>query len=426
MSLSQAALRRVWSWHFAAGLLSVPLAIVLAVSGAVYSFVPQWDAHVERQMARKAVPTGEWLAMDALQAAAMQRHPDAQLKRLILPRSADDPTVEFELTTPQGARTLWLDRRSAAVIHDAATDWRLMAVSKRLHGTLLAGKPGALLVEAMASWMIILIITGLVLWWPRSAPWWHLFWPKLQGLGGKREFWRRLHGAVGAWASLLILTLLVSGLPWTSVWGSGLDKLQSAAGWTGPGQEWFVTLQSGEPSAAPMSLDAITQRAMAEDFLPPVHLMPPRGDNGVWTVRSMVQNRQFRQTLHLDRWSGEPVMRIRFADYHPFQRVVSTGIALHEGALFGWLNQLLGVLAALAVVGLAASGTWIWWQRRPRGSVAIPKRLPHRFSVPASAGLLVGLVLLPMAAASLLAVMLIAGLWTQVAARLPGRKVVVP
>src|SRR3546814_16166698 len=69
--------------------------------------------------------------------------------------------------------------------------------------------------------------------------------------------------------------------------------------------------------------------------------------NGVWSVLSMAQDRRDRQTVHYDRWTGEEIMRIRFADYHPVQRLASYGISLHEGALFGWANQALGVVAAL-------------------------------------------------------------------------------
>ena len=43
-----------------------------------------------------------------------------------------------------------------------------------IHGELFAGRTGAILVELAASWAIIMLGTGLYLWWPRDSP----------GLGG--------------------------------------------------------------------------------------------------------------------------------------------------------------------------------------------------------------------------------------------------
>src|SRR3546814_19442250 len=47
-------------------------------------------------------------------------------------------------------------------------DRRLSAVVQRIHGSLLMGVSGGILVELAASWAMVLILTGLYLWWPRG------------------------------------------------------------------------------------------------------------------------------------------------------------------------------------------------------------------------------------------------------------------
>jgi uncharacterized iron-regulated membrane protein len=61
-----------------------------------------------------------------------------------------------------------------------------------------------------------------------------------------------------------------------------------------------------------------------------------------------------------------------FADKHPIDRVVGYGISWHEGALFGWVNQLIGVMTALMLVTLAVSGFVLWWRRKPGGVLGAP------------------------------------------------------
>jgi uncharacterized iron-regulated membrane protein len=68
-------------------------------------------------------------------------------------------------------------------------DHRPMNVISSLHGELLMGDRGSNIVELAASWAIVMIVTGLYLWWPRQAS-------RLAGVlyirvrKGKRIFWR--------------------------------------------------------------------------------------------------------------------------------------------------------------------------------------------------------------------------------------------
>jgi len=52
---TQSVLRqRLWRWHFFAGLLVCPFAILLAVTGSLYLFKPQIDGYVENTINAKA------------------------------------------------------------------------------------------------------------------------------------------------------------------------------------------------------------------------------------------------------------------------------------------------------------------------------------------------------------------------------------
>jgi uncharacterized iron-regulated membrane protein len=430
---------RVWRWHFFAGLMVIPFALILATTGSIYLFKPQFEAAIEARINANAAPlAGVTLPADTLVTAALAPHSDAVFARFYMPQSADDPTAEIEVLSGGSSRTVWVDRTTGAVLHDVPTADRFMNFIKRIHGTLLAGDRGSLVVEVMASWMIILIITGTYLWWPRDRAWWRIFVPEFKSGMTKRGIWRNLHGTGGAWIGVFVLALLLSGLPWTQVWGDGFTRAKALAGLKTPGQEWFVTLQSGNPEAdhsmhdkggalwstgeppametgAPdpdaLSLEEILQRAKPEQYASPVEIQPPRGENGVWTIRSMAASRPDRVTIHHDRWTGKELLRIAFKDHNPVDRFVALGVAFHEGGLFGWLNQALGVLAASGVILLSVSGGVMWWRRRPAGRLGTPP-------MPADKRLAIGLValilalglFLPMAGVTLLAALAADGL----------------
>lgn len=369
---------RVWRWHFFAGLMVIPISVLLAITGALYVFKPQVEAAIERGIHARAVPAPPGalpLSANELMDWVQAEYPASSLQKVIVP-APGDRTLEAEFRRATGTdQRFWVDVFSGDVLHAVDVDQRFMKVVQALHGELLLGGRGSLVVELVASWMIVLIVTGLFLWWPRGAPWWRVFLPAPGGRG-KRGVLKNWHGMMGAWVGGVVLLILLSGLPWTQVWGGGFAQLQKHAGWAGPGQEWVVTLQSSEPPpnagsvAGPISLQQIIDKIRPLNLPAPIHILPPKANNGVWTVRSMTQNRPQRVTLHYDQWTGEELMRIRFADQHPVGRVTAMGIAFHEGQLFGLANQIVVLAAALGVVGLSVTGGLMWWRRRPQQMTA--------------------------------------------------------
>ncbi|MER2491592.1 PepSY-associated TM helix domain-containing protein [Catenovulum sediminis] len=431
--------QRVWRWHFYAGLMVIPFALILALSGSLYLFKPQISAFYDEQI-NKTIPTGQVaknaqpLNADRLLDITLQRYPNAQLKKYF-PTDADDPSVEMEIKTNTGHKKLWVNKYNGELIAEKNVADLPLNIVKNIHGELLAGNKGSYLVEFMACWMIVLLISGLYLWWPNKT-----LLPNFKS-NNKREVWRSLHTSLGIWFSLLILVFLLTGLPWTQVWGEGFKRIQNLIQLKNPGQEWNVTLtsspsehvhddgldlwttqnkaenvtlvsQHNTQQQSAVSLQRILQKPTVQKMHMPIEVYPPKMENGVWTVRSMTQYRPDRVTVHFDKWSGEEIMRITFADYNTLKQVVALGISLHEGALFGWLNQLLGVLVTLAIILLSVSGFIIWWKRKPQGKLAAPKKpaaTPITFAMTVAITVLA--VFLPLVGLSIIAVFIFELSW---------------
>ena len=445
--------QRVWRWHFFAGLLVVPFAIILSLSGAIYLFKPQITHYFESGIAERSKASAAERELSLLHSEILARFLDQAGKNkwmsYTLPKE-DDLTVEIEAQMAGKPTFFWVDKYSGDILNQAPKSTMLLTFIKKLHGELLGGNIGSLIVELMSSWMIVLIVTGIYLAVKPNgkvsvaSQLRELFIPNLFNVSA-REFWKKLHRSLGLWVSVVVLILLLSGLPWTQVWGAGFKELQKVMGWDGPGQEWFVTLQSKPKSVEEDSLpihvgdgselwelkgdseynvtltskpkpdlvegitiDDVVEKIRVFDLPPPIQIRPPKDDHGVWTVRSMTQNRPERFTVHYDRWTGEEIMRIQFSDYHPVKRLASYGIAFHEGALFGWLNQLIGLLAAVGVMVLSISGCIMWWRRKPVGRLGAPSPKVSRRLSPLMVTSIVFLALfLPLMGASLLLILLL-------------------
>jgi uncharacterized iron-regulated membrane protein len=424
--------RMVWRWHFYAGLFCAPFVLVLAVSGMAYLFkveLEHWlDRPIDRRVAEHMAERdatgdsgGSLQSAAARAAAALAAFPGAQLQAYELPDAAtgDAGQATRVLVSQQGVNHLvYVHPASLEVLSTVPERDRLMRRIARLHGELWLGEYGSLLVELAASWTIVMILTGLFLWWPREPGRWlaGVVYPRVRRAtagGSHRIVWRDLHAVTGVWISAFTLVLLFSGLPWSRAWGGYLKGVRHLTGMASASQSWSTRgdraaaaplqqdhthdghamaeheaatgKQPAPPAADLESLDRILPGITLLGLDPPVRIMPPgagrRGGKPVnaaesqstaWSVKSETPNRPRRVDLTVDPATGRILTRQDFADKHVIDRLVGYGIAVHEGRLFGWPNQLLGVLTAAGLVLVVFSGVRMWWRRRPVQSLGAP------------------------------------------------------
>jgi len=410
--------RTIWRWHFYAGLFVIPFILLLSVTGALYLFKPQTDRWEER--AWRDLPAARTVDADAQVAAALAAFPGARFQHYRIPGAPGDAAVVHLGLADGTMRDVGVSPRGR-VLGAIDPDRRLSAVVQRIHGSLLMGAGGGILVELAASWAMVLILTGLYLWWPRGRGLAGVVWPRLS-LGGRAAL-RDLHAVTGFWVSGLALILLTTALPWTDVWAAGFNALRAEMGWTSGPQDWKGGFgdhaahghgamgRTMRPVAPPrIPLDRILLRAAGETMPAPAIVQPPGAPNmfgppngNVWTLTTLTQNRPLVRSVSYDPETGIEVARSGFADKHVVDRVVGYGIAWHEGALFGLASQLIGVLTALAMVTLAVSAFLMWRRRRPEGALGAPAlpRDPAKTRGVAAIVLLLA-ALLPLLGASLI------------------------
>lgn len=387
--------RAVWRWHFYASLFCMPFVIVLSVSGAIYLFKPQIEAWNDRPFDQlKIVGPAESAALQIK--AALDTESGATFSAYELPQT-EHQAARVVVRRDGEAIRVFVHPQSLKVLHAFPEDQRFMRWMFRLHGELLMGERGSMIVELAASWTIIMIVTGLYLWWPRNTrKFGGVLYPRLGG--GSRMFWRDIHSVTGVWISSLALLLLISGLPWAKSWGNYFKMVRRVTGTAVARQDWVNEserkiprrdrAEAGEHSGHSSGGKDVAQHATTSDLTAvdrvvaavqplglahPVLISPPRGDSFKWSVKSNAANRPLRENLSVDGRTGEILSRDGFWDRHWIDRVVAVGIAAHEGQLFGWPNQALGLLTTIGLVLLCVSGTILWWRRRDQGVLGAPK-----------------------------------------------------
>ncbi len=386
--------RTLWRWHFYASLFVIPFILILSVTGALYLFKPEIDRWEERGF--HSIAPANIVSPNAQADAALGAFPGSRVHHYRLPEQPGDAAlVHLELADGKTMRDVFV-LPDGTIAGDRDPDATISRTLSRIHGSLLLGTIGDYMVELAACWAVVMILTGLYLWWPRGRSIFGgglagVLWPRV--LSGRKAILRDLHAVTGFWVTGLALILLMTGLPWSKVWGDGFEWVRTEMGWVKGAKSWTTSgtaqqhtdhdhsmMQSG-PTAQDVriSLAEIAVKAKAEKLAPPVRILPPgkgdwsvKGDSSLWTVQSFTQNRPQRVTIRYDAMTGAEVSREGFADKHVIDRVVNIGIAWHEGQLLGRFNQAIGVLTALALITLSISGFLMWRRRKPEGTLGAP------------------------------------------------------
>ena len=224
--------RRLWRWHFYAAFLVIPFVLLQSITGTMYLWHDEWADWAHPQL-RFVEPAATMASVDAQVAAAVALHPHAQATTLLL---EDDPRRSTQILfgghhgeSDALPFPVFVDPYSARVLGDLP-GWSWMpGWTRRIHGGWPLGDAGSWLLELGACWAVVMILTGLYLWWPRDRGFIPALAPRLDQ--GRHILMRDLHGSVAVVFSVIILVFLVTALPWTKFWGDQILKpMQNAIG----------------------------------------------------------------------------------------------------------------------------------------------------------------------------------------------------
>ena len=426
-----------WRWHFYAGLFVAPFMVLLALTGIIYLFKPQLDPLMYGHLL--TVPAAEHaLSADEQMQRAQAAFPQGKISKYLPPA---DATASAQFVMHDGGRevTVFDHPYRGTVLGEQDAKNNLQAIARALHGELMIGTLGDRLIELAAGWGVMLVVSGLYLWWPRGTSAGGVLWPRFNRRG--RVFWRDLHAVVGFWGAAFLLVMLLTGMAWTGFWGKQYAELWNrfpAAMWNNVPQSdqqarvlntatqqtvpWALENtpmpMSGDhaehmnhgamhaaPAAPTVSLQQVVDLATSRKVEPGYSITSPTTASGVFTVSVFADDPRNDATLHVDQYTGRVLADVRWADYNNVARATETGVMLHEGKMFGWVNQLIVLLICLMILLSAVSGVVIWWKRRPQGGLGVP---PLRHDLPkwkTAMAIMFGLALVfPLVGASLILV----------------------
>jgi len=245
-------------------------------------------------------------------------------------------------------------------------------IVKGIHWSLLLATPiGQPIVVWITVIFIVLLITGLVLWWPK----------RLNKSGRQRSFkikwgstWRRvnydLHNVLGFYFLLLSLVIAFTGLYWyfpsakkvLHFIGTGEYKLPETS---------TPKVVSVQPDKAvdtdPLEI-AYTKAWSEFPDADRIEFLKPADSSGTIraTVRMGGDTYYEKSILQFDQYTGEVLHRDLYSEKNAGEKLLAMNYDIHVGAIGGIPGKIIAFLASLVCASLPISGFIIWWDRERR------------------------------------------------------------
>ncbi|TNH28064.1 PepSY domain-containing protein [Micromonospora orduensis] len=375
--------------HFYAGVLVAPFLVVAALTGLAYTVTPQLDQVLYGDQLTVAQVGDRPLPLADQIGAARNAHPDGSIAT-VQPGDGDQSTrVTFSLPElGEKQHTVYVDPYTAQVKGQLTTWFGSTPATTwldDLHRNLHLGVVGRHYSELAASWLWVLALGGVILWWRRRsasrASARHLLVPDLSTGGGVRRT-RGWHATIGTWLAVGLLFLSATGLTWSRYaganFGAGLDALSArtpvistsltadpaAPTGTDSGHDHGDSGPGGLVESA--AFDRVTAAAREAGLTGPVEIAPAAEPGSAWTV-TQVDNTWpvAKDRVAVDPTGGTITARSDFADWPLLAKLSGLGIQAHMGILFGPINQILLAALALGLLCVIVWGYRMWWQRRP-------------------------------------------------------------
>ncbi|GHB01932.1 PepSY-associated TM helix domain-containing protein [Modicisalibacter luteus] len=418
--------RAVWRWHFYAGLVALPFLILLAATGALYLFKDEveqwWYADMLQVEAQSTAPVSAQAQLDA----ALTAQP-GEAFRYVTP-AAPDLATEVDIRTADGGkRAVYVDPYTGDVTGTLPYRGSVMWTIRHLHSLNYFGSAASMIIEIVAGWSILLVLTGIYLWWPRGQRGGVV---TVRSRPTKRLFWRDLHAVTGLFVGGFILFLAVTGMPWSTVWGSKVNEIANGNNFGYPDgvrvnvpmsdtrlaerelTPWSLEqaqLPASTASHAPaMGLDRAIARFDTLGLAPGYAVSLPNGADDAITGSIYPDDLSQQRVVHIDQYTGEPLLDMSYADYGPLGRTLEWGVNVHLGQEFGVVNQVVLALACAGIVLLCVASGVMWWMRRPSGRLGVPPAPQDPRKLRGVLALLaIGGVIFPLVGASMIVMALI-------------------
>ncbi|RYZ47888.1 MAG: PepSY domain-containing protein [Sphingobacteriales bacterium] len=359
--------------HLWLGLASGLIVCFLGLTGCILAFEREIENATQpyRFVESRPAPV---LQPSALQAIAVRELPGKKLHSVSY-EPGHAAVASFYNSDPEYYWLIYIDPYTGKVLRvkDMGSDFFRFIIDGHFY-LWLPATVGRLIVGSATLIFVVLLITGIVLWWPKNKA------ARKQRFSVKfNAKWRRvnydMHNVLGFYMSWVIIFIALTGLVWGFDWFAKTVFFTTSGGKTAvefymPPSDTLAVRQSAAPA-----IDQVWDKVRLEHpgyaGIMEVHLPEDKKtsievalnpDGGTYwkadylyydqyTLRELEVTHAFGKLKHTT--TAEKIQRMNYD--------------IHVGAVLGLPGKVMAFLASLICASMPVTGFLIWWGRKKKG-----------------------------------------------------------
>lgn len=341
--------------HRYSGLTIGLVILLMAVTGVSIVYRPELEPVLNRELL--TVPTcADRVPLDTLVANASSSRPSATLDYVrIIAGKPEAPRMPSAMVRFTDQHFVYLNPCTGAVLGDRARYGGLLGAIEQVHrfrfmknGSLITGTSAILFGS-------LLLVGGLVLWWPRTRSGWrHAFTLRPGAARTVSSF--HLHRVAGVCASVVLLSMVLSGLPQAFDWYA--HGVYAIAGSPAPAKP----PKSAAPASGATRLPLDTFWHTAQTLSPApqdamLHIpQKARAPVDMYLIDRDAPHPNARTMLFMDAYTGKVLSFTPYAQSSLGHKLYFWMLSWHTGLVGGVFGKLLLMFGALCVPVLAYTG----------------------------------------------------------------------
>ncbi|WP_052324163.1 PepSY domain-containing protein [Flavihumibacter sp. ZG627] len=349
--------------HLYLSLAAGLIIMVTCFTGAVLVFEKELQQFFHRERYFVEIPSGSTQVAVAKMVEMVEKQvPGADISSV---KIYTDPsrTAELNYTVEKGQRrTAFVNPYSARIIEMYSYQETFFYTMFALHRWMLGGNIGKMIVGVSTIIFLFILITGIVLWWPKTRA------ILRQRLRIKLDAgWKRvnhdLHIVVGFYSAILLFVFAFTGLAWSFEWfNKGIYKVTGS-----PMQGAKPPVNEFREGVNMAGFDKVLSSAkIAAADVEFYNISAPKDSVASYAVNVLpndAAHESATDNYYFDRYGASVNTVVRWEDRNLGQRVRATFKPVHVSSIIGMPSKIIGFIICLLGTSFPVTGFIMWLNR---------------------------------------------------------------
>ncbi|SMO91168.1 PepSY-associated TM helix domain-containing protein [Flavobacterium nitrogenifigens] len=342
--------------HLWLGLASGLIVFIVSITGFLYVFEEEIRDFSNKEYLHVPVQEKPFIGLKTIIENYERLEPKQKITALKIEK--EEPNATVQISTKK-KKVYYFNPYDGTLINQQGADW--LNTVLEIHRTLLLGEVGEFIQGWSVVIFIVMLITGLILWFPKQRRQLKQS-LKIKWSGSSKRINFDLHQVLGFYASIFLLLIAFSGTYFK------YDAVKKGVS--------LVTgskLRKGDEVVSNAKIDSTTIPVRYNNIYENANAKYPGATSVSFSIRKTGELRlrmtypndwaRNQNTLFFDGKTGQILRTKLYKDNNAADVYEASNHDLHTGVFFGLTGKIIWSLVSLIGASLPITGFIIWWKK---------------------------------------------------------------